>query len=57
MKPQSTAKLYYRLACALTHLPWSWQRTLADTVAWLLGPFSTYLSGAVVPLDGGECAR
>jgi len=35
MKPQSTAKLYYRLASALTHLPWSWQRTLADTVAWL----------------------
>ena len=35
MKPQSTAKLYYRLARALTHLPWSWQRTLADTVAWL----------------------
>jgi KDO2-lipid IV(A) lauroyltransferase len=35
MKPQSTAKLYYRLACALTHLPWSWQKALADTVAWL----------------------
>ncbi len=34
MKPQSTAKLYYRLASALTHLPWSWQRSLADTVAW-----------------------
>ncbi|MEA5667782.1 lauroyl acyltransferase [Stenotrophomonas sp. MH1] len=37
MKPQATAKLYHRLATALTHLPWSWQRTLADTVAWLWG--------------------
>ncbi len=35
MKPQSTAKLYHRLATVLTHLPWSWQRTLADAVAWL----------------------
>ncbi|WP_313252448.1 lauroyl acyltransferase [Stenotrophomonas sp.] len=37
MKPQATAKLYHRLATVLTHLPWSWQRTLADTVAWLWG--------------------
>lgn len=35
MKPQSTAKMYYRLASALTHLPWSWQRALADGIAWL----------------------
>ncbi|KRG65638.1 lipid A biosynthesis lauroyl acyltransferase [Stenotrophomonas humi] len=35
MKPQSIAKLYYRLASVLTRLPWSWQRSLADTVAWL----------------------
>jgi len=35
MKPQSTAKLYYRLASVLTHLPWSWQKALADAVAWL----------------------
>ena len=33
MKPQSTAKLYHRLATALTHLPWSWQKALADAVA------------------------
>jgi len=30
---------------------------VAETVAWLLGPASSYLTGAVVPLDGGECAR
>jgi NAD(P)-dependent dehydrogenase (short-subunit alcohol dehydrogenase family) len=30
---------------------------VAETVAWLLGPATTYLTGAVVPLDGGECAR
>lgn len=35
MKPDTTAKLYYRLASVLTHLPWSWQRALADGVAWL----------------------
>jgi len=30
---------------------------VAETVAWLLGPATAYLTGAVVPLDGGECAR
>ncbi len=30
---------------------------VAETVAWLLGPAAAYLTGAVVPLDGGECAR
>lgn len=30
---------------------------VAETVAWLLGPATTYLTGAVIPLDGGECAR
>lgn len=32
-------------------------REVGETVAWLLGPATTYLTGAVVPLDGGECAR
>jgi NAD(P)-dependent dehydrogenase (short-subunit alcohol dehydrogenase family) len=32
-------------------------REVGETVAWLVGPASTYLTGAVVPLDGGECAR
>jgi KDO2-lipid IV(A) lauroyltransferase len=35
MKPDTAAKLYYRLASVLTRLPWSWQRSLADSVAWL----------------------
>ncbi len=35
MKPQSTARLYYRAAALLTRLPWALQRTLADTVAGL----------------------
>jgi NAD(P)-dependent dehydrogenase (short-subunit alcohol dehydrogenase family) len=30
---------------------------VGETVAWLLGPGAAYLSGAVVPIDGGECAR
>jgi len=30
---------------------------VAETVAWLLGPSCGYLTGAVLPLDGGECAR
>ena len=34
MKPESTAKFYHRLASALSHLPWSWQRALADALAW-----------------------
>ncbi|WP_427852539.1 lauroyl acyltransferase [Stenotrophomonas acidaminiphila] len=35
MKPERAAKLYHRLAAGLTALPWSWQRTLADALAWL----------------------
>ena len=35
MKPETTARLYHRLAAALTGLPWSWLRTLADAAAWL----------------------
>jgi len=30
---------------------------VAEAVIWLLGPESAFLTGAVVPLDGGECAR
>ncbi|MCU0760621.1 MAG: SDR family oxidoreductase [Steroidobacteraceae bacterium] len=30
---------------------------VGETVAWLLGPGANYLTGAVVPIDGGECAR
>ena len=29
---------------------------IAATVAWLLGPSCGYMTGAVVPIDGGECA-
>lgn len=29
---------------------------VAETVAWLLGPNCGFLTGAVIPLDGGECA-
>jgi KDO2-lipid IV(A) lauroyltransferase len=35
MKPHATARLYYRAAALLTHLPWALQRTLADAVAGL----------------------
>ncbi len=35
MKPETTAKLCHRTAALLTCLPWSWQRRLADGVAWL----------------------
>ncbi|MGB3393163.1 MAG: lauroyl acyltransferase [Stenotrophomonas sp.] len=35
MKPETSARLCHRLAAALTRLPWSWQRALADAVAWL----------------------
>ena len=35
MKPETTAKLCHRTAALLTRLPWSWQRRLADGVAWL----------------------
>lgn len=34
MKPQAIAKLYFRLASALTRLPWSWQKGMADVLAW-----------------------
>ena len=30
---------------------------VADVVAWLLGPHSAYVSGAVVPVDGGRAAQ
>ncbi len=30
---------------------------VADVVAWLLGPESGYVSGAVVPVDGGRAAQ
>ena len=30
---------------------------IAQAVCWLLGPASSYLTGAVLPIDGGECAR
>jgi NAD(P)-dependent dehydrogenase (short-subunit alcohol dehydrogenase family) len=30
---------------------------IAETVLWLLGPASGFLTGAVIPLDGGECAK
>ena len=30
---------------------------IASAVCWLLGPASSYLTGAVLPIDGGECAR
>jgi NAD(P)-dependent dehydrogenase (short-subunit alcohol dehydrogenase family) len=30
---------------------------VADVVAWLLGPASAYVSGAVVPVDGGRAAQ
>ena len=29
---------------------------VAETVAWLLGPNCGFLTGAIIPLDGGECA-
>jgi NAD(P)-dependent dehydrogenase (short-subunit alcohol dehydrogenase family) len=32
-------------------------REIADAVIWLLGPACGFLTGAVIPLDGGECAR
>ena len=35
MKPEATARLCHRAAALLTRLPWSWQRRLADGVAWL----------------------
>jgi KDO2-lipid IV(A) lauroyltransferase len=35
MKPESTALIYYRLAAALTRLPWPVLRTAADGLAWL----------------------
>ena len=30
---------------------------VADVVAWLLGPGSGYVSGAVLPVDGGRAAQ
>jgi NAD(P)-dependent dehydrogenase (short-subunit alcohol dehydrogenase family) len=30
---------------------------VADAVAWLLGPGSGYVSGAVLPVDGGRAAQ
>ncbi len=30
---------------------------VAQTVAWLLSPACSYLTGAVIPIDGGECAQ
>lgn len=30
---------------------------IGATVVWLLGPGSGFLTGAVIPVDGGECAR
>jgi NAD(P)-dependent dehydrogenase (short-subunit alcohol dehydrogenase family) len=30
---------------------------IAETVVWLLSPASGFLTGAVIPLDGGECAK
>ena len=30
---------------------------VAETVVWLLSPDAGFLTGAVIPLDGGECAR
>ena len=35
MKPEAVAKTCHRVATLLTHLPWPWQRGLADAVAWL----------------------
>ncbi len=56
VRREHTAAIDARLAEVPMRRPGGLQE-VADTVAWLLGPFSTYLSGAVVPLDGGECAR
>ena len=30
---------------------------IGATVVWLLGPGSGFLTGAIIPVDGGECAR
>lgn len=30
---------------------------IVDLVAWLLGPTSGYVSGAVLPVDGGRAAK
>jgi NAD(P)-dependent dehydrogenase (short-subunit alcohol dehydrogenase family) len=31
-------------------------REIAATVLWLLGPNSTFVTGAIVPVDGGSSA-
>ncbi len=32
-------------------------KDIAGTVLWLLGPQSAFVTGAVIPVDGGECAK
>ena len=55
IRAQHTATLEARLAEVPMGRPASMEE-IASTVCWLLGPGASYLSGAVLPLDGGECA-
>lgn len=32
-------------------------RDIANTVLWLLSPQAAFITGAVIPVDGGECAQ
>ncbi len=56
VRVEHAATIATRLAEVPMQRPGAMQE-VAETVAWLLGPAATYLTGAVVPLDGGECAR
>jgi len=36
---------------------WAWPEEIAEAVAWLASPAAGYVTGAVVPVDGGYLAR
>ena len=55
IRAQHAATLEARLAEVPMGRPASMEE-IASTVCWLLGPGASYLTGAVLPLDGGECA-
>jgi NAD(P)-dependent dehydrogenase (short-subunit alcohol dehydrogenase family) len=55
IRTQHAATIASRLAEVPMGRPASMDE-IATAVCWLLGPGASYLTGAVMPLDGGECA-